>query len=186
MATETEIDVLTTERDNALLRAEELEHQLRRKVEDCGCDGQAYEEIRAERDQAIVERIDAREAVAAMTVEIADLRAELDSLRWMREELVAALAKASRLASERDTWEYFADLLFGYYDAEEGSDDVAQRWHEAAAAIRHYRMTGGTDPAVRYLDPVVTADAGEGSAVTTDPAEQLIDSVLREAREEER
>lgn len=124
----TEIDVLTTERDNALLRAEELEHQLRRKVEDCGCDGQAYDDIRAERDAA-------RDAVAAMTVEIADLRAELVAMA-QRKAIVTTDAWPTSMAAPVTVRRINGQLVF---------------IENPAAA----------------LDPVVTADAGEGSAVTT-------------------
>ena len=148
MPTESEIDVLTTERDNALLRAEELEHQLRRKLDDCGCDGQAYEDIRAERDAA-------RDAVAAMTVEIADLRRELETIREVargnKEHVALLVVEWDRLQEERD-----------------GAVAAIARVREYAEGWSGDGEAGFVPPEIlALLDPVVTADAGEGSAVTT-------------------
>jgi len=48
--------------------------------------------------------------------------------------------------AEAQHWEYFAGLAFAYHDAPEGTDDVDVAWHELAAAIKHWRATGGREP----------------------------------------
>lgn len=55
---------------------------------------------------------------------------------WVAEQLNRRGLEAEKVSvPSENPWR---DVVFAYVNAEEGSDDCAQAWHEMEAAVRHY------------------------------------------------